>query len=100
MTSTSRIHIRQEFAPLSTRESGERARAAVEDVLHREPAVILDFAGAQPTPSFADELLGHLILRLGSDRFRAQVKLENVEDDVRPLLQTILYRRARANVVS
>jgi hypothetical protein len=85
-----------EFSPLSTRERGEIARRALRDALDRSPVIVIDFAGATPTPSFVDECLGRLLVDVGAEQFRRRVKIENLESSTRLLLRNVLSRRAHS----
>jgi hypothetical protein len=46
------------------------------------------------TPSFADELLGRLLLEIGEQRFRSDVRLRTTDETVRLLVNRVLAHRA------
>jgi hypothetical protein len=80
----------------STRESGAAARLTV---LHKlsstRGAITLNFAGIEPTPSFADEFVGRLAEELGEANFRGRIRFENLAQSTRLLLQTVVTKRLR-----
>jgi hypothetical protein len=92
MTS-SKFPVATAFRSLRTRESGSEARQAVLEALKRNDEVVLDFTDAHPTPSFADELVGHLAAFLGESVFRGRVRITGVGETERPLLQQVIRRR-------
>jgi STAS-like domain of unknown function (DUF4325) len=81
------------FRPLGTRESGVQARQQVLRALEEHSVVILNFSDAHPTPSFADELVGHLAGALGAQAFRERVKIVGLGAAERSLLQHVVMRR-------
>jgi hypothetical protein len=81
------------FHSLATRESGAKARDAVLQALASHAVVTLDFEGAHPTPSFADELVGRLAESLGDHAFRTRVRIVGVGAAERPLLEQVISRR-------
>jgi len=93
MTS-SRFVVLQESPNTATRPNGANARAKLSKLLGEFDQVTVDMSGFVLTPSFADEFLGVLLAELGEARFRQKVRIENVSDSARPLLQTVLQRRA------
>ncbi len=97
MTS-SRFVVLDNAESLATRESGAAARAAVVKQLRAFDVVVVDFANAQPTPSFADEFLGRLAESLGRAEFKARVQVVNVSEGTRPLLRQVLLRRLKSEV--
>lgn len=92
MTSTFKIIVSNEFK-LATRPQGIAAREMVLDVLKKYEKVELDFSGAEPTPSFADECLGVLCKAIGWDSFKQRITLSNISDDSRSLFKVVLSRR-------
>jgi hypothetical protein len=92
--SFSKIFVR-DFSSLATRESGAVARALVLERLQKASSIVIDFTGAHPTPSFADEFLGRLAESLGETQFRASIKVQGADAETRPLLQQVIMRRLR-----
>ena len=92
MSSTDKIFV-HDFPSLATRESGAIARELVLKRLRDSPLIIIDFTGAHPTPSFADEFLGRLAESLGESDFRASIKVQGADAETRLLLQQVVMRR-------
>ncbi|CAJ0738604.1 STAS-like domain-containing protein [Ralstonia mannitolilytica] len=98
MTSTFKVVIPSHFK-LATRPNGVEARTYVLTVLQDHAAVELDFQGATPTPSFADECIGVLCRTMGWDEFKKRVRLTNVPEGSRPLIKHVVHKR-RAEAVA
>lgn len=80
----------------STREGGAAARELVLRQLSLdEGPVTLDFEDIEPTPSFADEFVGRLAEELGADCFHRRVRLVNLKQSARALLQNVVTKRLR-----
>lgn len=94
MTSSSKFEVRTEVLDTTTRPNGALARIEVSRRLGVFECVVVDLNGVVLTPSFADEFLGVLLVELGEARFRKSIRIVNVADRSRPLLQTVLHRRA------
>lgn len=94
MTSSSRFVVQVEAPNTATRPNGANARARLRELLGKVDKVTVDMSGIVLTPSFADEFLGVLLIEIGESRFRESVRIENVSDSARPLLRTVLQRRA------
>lgn len=79
----------------ATRESGAFLRNDVINTLSRiNQRIVLDFNGVKTvSSSFADEFIAKMVLRLGFLQFNHLVKLVNVNDDVRFLIERSLYMR-------
>lgn len=92
MTSTFKVVIPDRFK-LATRPNGVEARTYVLAILDAHTTVELDFKGATPTPSFADECIGVLCRTMGWDEFKKRVRLTNVPDSSRPLIKHVVHRR-------
>ncbi|MBV2180920.1 MAG: STAS-like domain-containing protein [Castellaniella sp.] len=92
MTSTFKITVPERFK-LATRPNGIVAREEVLRVLEKYDLVELDFAGADPTPSFVDECLGILCKTIGLKAFRDRVKISNLTDSSRSLFKVVISRR-------
>lgn len=93
MTS-SKFEVRIEAPQTATRPNGVSARMKLLERLETFDEVVVDLTNVRITPSFADEFLGVLLLELGVDKFRQSVRIINVPDASRPLLQTVLSRRS------
>jgi hypothetical protein len=93
MTS-SKFEVRVLAPNTATRPNGLSARAMLKQKLESVDQVQVDLEGVLLTPSFADEFLGVLLVELGEAAFRRQVKIINVPDTSRSLLQQVLVRRA------
>jgi hypothetical protein len=93
--SSSEFKIAGDFRSLTTRESGVKARISVLRALESDSFVVLDFSDAQPSPSFADELVGGLAATLGRDAFLRCVRIVGIDEAVRPLLNHIVANRLK-----
>lgn len=87
------IVLTEAFKSLATRESGAKARETVLEALGDHESVTLDFTGAHPTPSFADELVGRLASALGESCFRQKVRIVGAGEAERTLLNQVVSRR-------
>jgi hypothetical protein len=87
--------VASDFRLGSTRENGRKARTSVLGALERSASVTLDFTGAVLSPSFADELVGGLILRLGKDEFRRRLQIVGLDESARALLNHIAATRLK-----
>ncbi len=96
-TSTFKICISEHFR-LATRPNGVEALLFISDALVTHEVLELDFSGANPTPSFADECLGGLCKSLGLTAYKRRVKLTNVADEVKPLIRRVVLTRAAESV--
>lgn len=77
---------------------GERSKAGgvrtqVEQAILAGHEVVLDFAGVEVTQSFADELVGVLILNLGPEVLETLV-FKNCSENVRAIVQFVAADRA------
>ena len=79
----------------ATRESGTFLRNDVINTLTRiNQRIVLDFNGVKTvSSSFADEFIAKMVLRLGFVQFNQLVKLVNVNEDVKFLIERSLYMR-------
>lgn len=93
--SSSEFKVISDFHLLSTREGGASARNNVLCALETSAVVTLDFTGARPSPSFADELVGGLASKLGRDAFLRRVRIIGIDDAVRALLNHIVATRLK-----
>ena len=82
-----------------TRDSGERIRCDVENIIKRtNEGIILDFDGIKMvSSSFIDEFIAKLFIDLGFLRFNQLVRIINMEKDVRFLCERSLYMRIHNN---
>ena len=82
---------------LSSRSTGRELRGQLIRLVERDGEVQLDFAGVQTVShSFADELLGVLIQRLGEDWFREHVRVVNHTPAVRLAVLDAIHLRLTA----
>ena len=93
--SSSEFKIAGDFHSLTTRENGVKARISVLRALESNSFVVLDFSDAQPSPSFADELVGGLAAALGRDAFLQRVRIVRIDEAVRPLLNHVVANRLK-----
>jgi hypothetical protein len=93
-TSTSRLDLQIAFPGMASREMGSVALAKSIDALADAEVLELDFGGASPSPSFADQCIGGLASRLGLDVFRVRVRIKNLAPDASPLLRHVVLRRS------
>lgn len=91
---TSRFVVINEAPNTATRPNGVTAREKLLAAISSAETVVVDMHDIVLTPSFADEFLGVLLAQLGDERFRRSVRIENVPDAAKPLLRTVLHRRA------
>jgi len=69
---------------VGSRFSGEKIRALIEEELHKENNIFLDFEDIENiTQSFADEVIGILIRAYGLDLIKKKVKLINANEKIR-----------------
>jgi hypothetical protein len=89
-----KFRVREVTPSTATRPNGLVARRSLLDCLQRQSSVVVDMTDVVLTPSFADEFLGVLLVEIGEERFRRDVKIVNVPETARPLLRQVLARRA------
>lgn len=94
MMTSSNFEVRTQVPNTTTRPNGAAAREKLRSALLGSDSVVVDMTDIILTPSFADEFLGVLLAELGEDNFRRAIKIVNVSETSRPLLQTVLHRRA------
>ena len=76
-----RLAVAEEASSTATRLAGKPIRIKARNLVtaHRSAKVILDFTGVERvTASFADEIVGKLLVSLGPDRFTARVALQGL----------------------
>lgn len=92
------IHLAAQGADLLTRDQGAQVRKRIEQSLHsliRGDRLEIDLSKVGAiTPSFMDECFGRLILLIGEERFRQEVKLSGGDEATRRLLNKVLAHRA------
>lgn len=82
---------------LNSRHLGATIRASAEAVMAQEQEVTIDFSGIMMVShSFADELLGKLIVQLGATAFQERVHLHNVDPEIAPILRFVFRNRTTA----
>lgn len=80
-----RLTVSEEATSTATRIAGRPVRSKARNLVFAHPSVkvILDFAGIDRlTASFADEVVGKLLVSLGPDRFRSRVVLDGLSDEL------------------
>lgn len=92
MTSIFRVDIASHFK-LATRPNGVEARLYLLQSLEQYDKLEVDFAGADPSPSFADECIGILCRNIGWDEFRKRIQMLNLSDSARSLMKHVISRR-------
>lgn len=95
-TSTSKLHMMNEFHSMSSREIGNLALDRILQELQSSDVLELDFGGRLLTPSFADQCLGGLAARLGLDEFKRRVKIKNATAESASLIKHVVISRAIA----
>jgi anti-sigma regulatory factor (Ser/Thr protein kinase) len=92
-----RLLIRDEVGSTGTRLAGMPVRIKARNLVEANSAsrVILDFSGVERvSSSFADEVVGKLLLELGSDRFRERVWVDGLDARlVGSLVRRVLSQR-------
>ena len=80
---------------VSTRASGEKLRLEIIDTfLKTKKRFVIDFANINViSSSFADELLGKLVVELGFFGFNNLVKLRNMNELIQQLVQRSVTQR-------
>jgi STAS-like domain of unknown function (DUF4325) len=80
---------------VSTRTSGEKLRLEIIDnFLETKKRFVIDFANINViSSSFADELLGKLVVELGFFEFNNLVKLRNMNELIQQLVQRSVTQR-------
>lgn len=79
---------------LGSRSLGAKIRSACETILERGSILVLDWGGIEVvSQSFADELVGKLVLMLGEEEFRRRIRFAGVSESVRPVLRYAIASR-------
>lgn len=92
------IEIRQQAGGAGSRAAARELRTFVVNILNEgAPFVVLDFAGqAVVSSSFADEVIGKLVLEMGFIAFSNRVRLRNMSPTVANLLDRAIALRVGA----
>ena len=101
MTKVMRFVLKAAVGALATRDQGARNRKEMEDALDKfgEIEVVLDSVGSM-TPSFVDECLGKLLVRMGKKDFKKRVHLIANGKDAKLLVNRVLADRLRSHTVT
>lgn len=79
-----------------SRQGGRRTRQAIENLLRKERAVTLDFAGVGVISSgFADEVFGRLFVEMGPRAFMTRIAMRNADGAVEGLIDRAIVQRTR-----
>jgi hypothetical protein len=90
------INVREFGERLLTRDQGERARKRLSEAMREHELVVLRFDDSVVmTPSFADEMVGRLLLSIGPLAFKAHFKLEAENETLRRLVNAVLAHRRK-----
>lgn len=98
MKPVEKIVVTHAFPQLATRPEGIHAREYLVQRLVQSEHIELDFTDAVLTPSFADELIGKLVARIGRDEFSRKVTLSNVSSQTNALLEMVITLQLRNGV--
>ena len=83
---------------LGLRETGARLRTLVEEALENNESILLDFESVESvSSSFADEFIAKLFVKIGSEKFLEHIKLKNVNDFIKVIINTTLKDRLTTN---
>ena len=96
MVDTTSIKLSEINTNLLTREQGESVRRVIEGRLASSASghIEVDFDGVVAiTPSFVDECLGRLLLKIGLDLFRERIRLSAADKTVQRLVNRVLAHR-------
>lgn len=95
MTSGSEQTLRlgHEIGEYSSRPNGVTAREMILGALASDDAVVIDFADANVSPSFADEAIGVLAAELGMRAFNEKVRMRNVPPSSQNLIRLVIRDR-------
>lgn len=93
-TSIYKVDLSHDYPGMATREIGNVALLELLRILEESDLVELDFAGNNPSPSFADQAIGNLAGRLGLAEFKRRIRLINAPEAAAPLLRHVILRRA------
>lgn len=96
-----RLVVRGEATSTATRIAGRPVRVKAENLIgaHRDAKVVLDFQGIDKvTASFADEVVGKLLVNLGPSLFTSRVVIAGISDQLvrGQVVRTMGQRRVEA----
>lgn len=81
---------------IGLRKTAKRLREQIEDCILKDIKVSIDFNNVESvSSSFADELISKLYIKLGKDRFKEYIKLENVNEYNKIIIKSSIDDRAR-----
>ena len=82
---------------IGSRAGGQRVRQTVEQHLHENRSVTLDFSNVPMVSSgFADELLGSLFTDLGPRAFMSRIQISHTTPTIDGLINRAILQRAQA----
>lgn len=79
---------------LGTRHSAKKFRTLVSETLDRDGAAVVDFSSVTLTQSFADELLGPLLLAHGPALLK-KLSFKSCSEDARAVITFVVGQRLR-----
>lgn len=87
--------LKDEPSGTGTRQSGEILRRKILNTVKESPnPIVIDFEGIQViASSFADELIGKLVLELGFIDFTQRIQLKNMNDIIVPIANRSVAQR-------
>lgn len=83
---------------LGLRETGNRLRMLIEEAIHNNESVILNFEEVESvSSSFADELLAKVYIKLGKEKFMNFIKVKNANDFIKSMINSSISGRLKAS---
>jgi hypothetical protein len=91
--------LKNEASGTGTRQSGMKLRNRIMNTVIESPLqIIIDFQGVSViTSSFADELIGKLVVELGFVGFSQQIQLKNMNEIITPIVNRSVSQRIAEN---
>jgi len=75
------------------RDIGKETRLKIKDLLLEHENIIIDMEDSkQFSPSFIDEAVVKLVIELGKEEFKRRLKLINISEGMKSLMNSILHR--------
>jgi hypothetical protein len=75
------------------RDIGKETRLKIKDLLSEHETIIIDMENSkQFSPSFIDEAIVKLVIELGKEEFKRSLKLINISEGMKSLMNSILHR--------
>lgn len=99
-TDVLKINVASESIGVGTRSSGKNLRTLVTNLLESKPAyqIIVDWENIPViSSSFADEFLGKIFIKLGSEKFNSRIKNINMSQLVQQLIEKGISQRIDQN---